>query len=61
MANHSLTEPRRAWSLVVLLSVAFIINYVDRQVVFSIFPVLRRELAFTDTQLGLAGTLFTWT
>ncbi len=52
---------RSAWILVALLSVAFVINYLDRQVVFAIFPILRRELSFTDTQLGLVGSLFTWT
>lgn len=52
---------RSAWILVALLSVAFVINYLDRQVVFAIFPLLRRELGFTDTQLGLVGSLFTWT
>ncbi len=51
----------RAWAVVGYLAVAFAINYIDRQVVFSIFPVLRRELSFTDAQLGLAGGLFTWT
>lgn len=50
-----------AWVLVALLSVAFVINYMDRQVVFAIFPVLRQELHFSETQLGLVGSLFTWT
>lgn len=49
------------WVIVALLSVAFTINYMDRQVIFAIFPLLGREMSFTDTQLGLAGSLFTWT
>lgn len=49
------------WSVLTLLSVAFVLNYVDRQIVFTIFPLLRRELVFSDLQLGLAGSLFTWT
>jgi MFS family permease len=52
---------RSAWVLVALLSVAFVINYMDRQVVFAIFPILRREMNFSETQLGLVGSLFTWT
>jgi MFS family permease len=36
------------------------LNYVDRQAVFSIFPVLRKELGFTSAELGLIGTLFLW-
>ena len=51
---------KRAWSVVGLLWIAFLINYLDRQVVFSIFPVLTRELGFSNTQLGLTGTVFTW-
>jgi len=51
---------KHAWSVVGLLWVAFLINYLDRQVVFSIFPVLGRELHFSNTQLGLTGTVFTW-
>ena len=50
----------RAWLLLGLLWIAFAINYVDRQIVFSIFPVLSRELNFSNIQLGLTGTVFTW-
>lgn len=52
--------PRLAWLTVSLLWVAFLLNYLDRQMVFSIFPVLTREMGFSDTQLGLVGTVFTW-
>jgi MFS family permease len=48
----------RAWIVVGLLWLAYMINYTDRQAVFSLFPVLRAELGFTDTQLGLIGTVF---
>src|SRR5947209_17214659 len=51
---------KRAWSVVGLLWIAFLINYLDRQVVFSMLPVLTRELGFSNTQLGLTGTVFTW-
>lgn len=61
MAIASAEKQINAWSVVLLLSVAFVVNYIDRQVVFSIFPVLRRELSFSDAQLGIAGSLFTWT
>jgi MFS family permease len=40
--------------------VAYFLNYSDRQVVFSIFPVLRSQLHFSDTQLGLSGSMFLW-
>ncbi len=46
--------------MVALLCVAFALCYVDRQAAFSIFPVLKRELGFSNTQLGLVGSLFGW-
>lgn len=49
------------WKLLTVLSLAFVLNYVDRQIVFTIFPLLRHELGFSALQLGLAGSLFTWT
>lgn len=51
---------RRAWLLVVFTGVAYFLNYTDRQVVFSIFPVLKSELGFTNAQLGLIGSIFLW-
>ncbi len=45
-------------SLVALLFVALAINYLDRQMVYSIFPVLKTDLGFTEAQLGLIGSTF---
>jgi MFS family permease len=50
----------RAWIVVALMWVAYFLNYTDRQIVFSIFPVLRSELGFTDKQLGWVGSTFLW-
>jgi MFS family permease len=61
MTTRAQTSGRFAWGVVALLWVAFFLNYMDRQIVFSIFPVLKRELSLTDTQLGLLGSVFTWT
>lgn len=49
------------WLLVGLLWVVAALNYLDRQVAFSLFPLLQRDLAATSTQLGLVGTVFLWT
>ncbi|MEJ7608984.1 MAG: MFS transporter [Bryobacteraceae bacterium] len=46
--------------MVGLLWIAYFTNYIDRQVVFSIFPSLKLEFGFSSTQLGLVGTVFTW-
>ncbi|MFN7993461.1 MAG: MFS transporter [Bryobacteraceae bacterium] len=53
-------SPRLAWPVVALLWIAYLVNYLDRQVVFSIFPVLTRDLGFSSAQLGLIGTVFLW-
>lgn len=58
--DHGGVTPGLAWATVAFLWFAYLLNYVDRQVVFSIFPVLRSDLGFSDTQLGLVGTLFLW-
>jgi MFS family permease len=35
-------------------------NYADRQAIFSVFPLLEREMHLTPTQLGLLGSSFAW-
>ncbi len=51
---------RSAWLLVGFLGVALFLNNSDRHTVFSIFPVLKADLKFTDLQLGLTGSIFLW-
>ena len=57
--NESALE-RKAWLLVAFTWVAYCLNYSDRQVMFSIFPVLKSEMHFSDAQLGLTGSAFLW-
>ena len=35
-------------------------NYADRQAVFSVFPLLKKEMNLDPVQLGLLGTSFAW-
>ena len=46
------------WWVVVYLWFAFFLAYVARQSIFSIFPILRSQLHFSEVQLGLTGTVF---
>ncbi len=48
------------FTLVFFLWFALAINYVDRQMVYSVFPALKADLHFNDSQLGLIGSLFSW-
>ncbi|MGE0131768.1 MAG: MFS transporter [Blastocatellales bacterium] len=52
--------PHYAWLLVALLWVIGMLNYLDRQVIFSLFPPLKAEFQVSDTQLGLLSTAFLW-
>ena len=42
-----------------LWTIAFF-NYADRQAIFSVFPLLEREMQLTPVQLGLLGSAFAW-
>lgn len=35
-------------------------NYADRQAIFSVFPLLEREMGLNAVQLGLLGSSFAW-
>jgi MFS family permease len=48
------------WKIVLCLWGAFFIAYIARQSIFSIFPILRELLGFSEVQLGLTGTVFLW-
>ena len=49
------------WLLLALLWVVALLNYLDRQVIFSIFPVLQSELHANSVELGLTSTVFLFT
>jgi len=49
-----------AWRLVAFLWLAGLLNYLDRQVIFSLFPLIRADLSLTDAQLGWTSSTFLW-
>jgi len=51
---------RRRADLVAFLFLALALNYVDRQMPYSMFPALKRDLGFAEWQLGLIGSVFQW-
>lgn len=48
------------WLLVALLWVVALLNYLDRQIIFSLFPLLEKDLHASSVQLGLTSTVFLW-
>ena len=49
-----------SWLLVGLLWFVWLLNYLDRQVIFSVFPLLQSELKLSGVELGLISTAFLW-
>lgn len=51
---------RYKWAVVLMLWAICFCNYADRQAIFSVFPLLEREMHLTPIQLGLLGSAFAW-
>jgi MFS family permease len=54
------TTGRYKWWVVAMLWTICFCNYADRQAIFSVFPLLEREMHLTPVQLGLLGSAFAW-
>src|SRR5450755_2699470 len=48
------------WSAVAMLWWIAFFNYADRQAIFSVFPLLKKEFGLDQVQLGLLGSSFAW-
>lgn len=40
----------------VLLMIVYILNFLDRTIIYILFPLIKKEMEFSDTQLALLGT-----
>src|SRR5512136_2988807 len=47
----------RRYALALLLSVN-LLNYIDRQVLYAVFPLIKADLLLSDTALGFLGSAF---
>jgi MFS family permease len=57
MKSGPITLPYRRYALGLLLAVN-LLNYIDRQVLFAVFPLIKIDLSLTDTALGFLGSAF---
>jgi len=48
------------WYVVAMLWWIAFFNYADRQAIFSVFPLLKKEFVLDTVQLGLLGSAFAW-
>jgi MFS family permease len=52
--------PASAWYALAVLTTAYVLNFLDRTLIYILLPLIKRELAFSDLQLALLGaTSFT--
>jgi len=57
MNAHTISPPYRRYALALLLAVN-LFNYIDRQVLYAVFPLVKSDLSLSDTALGLLGSAF---
>jgi MFS family permease len=48
------------WHVVAMLWAISFFNYADRQAIFSVFPLLEKQMGLSSVQLGLLGSSFAW-
>ncbi len=61
--QHSLQQPldslrpaAYAWYALWLLLIVYVLNFLDRTLIYMLFPPIRKEMVLTDFQLALLGT-----
>src|SRR5437868_4816491 len=45
-----------AWYALALLTLVYVLNFLDRTLIYILFTPIKKEMAFTDLQLALLGT-----
>jgi Sugar phosphate permease len=60
--DHRYPSSASAWYAVIILTIAYVVSFLDRQLLSLVVPLVKRDLLLTDTQmsllLGLAFALF---
>jgi MFS family permease len=57
MEKESISTTYSRYALVLLLSVN-LLNYIDRQVLYAVFPLIKTDFHLSDTALGFLGSAF---
>ena len=51
--NKNYPNSRYAWYMVVMLTIAYILSFVDRYILGLLIEPIKADLGLTDTQIGL--------
>jgi MFS transporter, Spinster family, sphingosine-1-phosphate transporter len=54
------SNPYYKWVVVVVMWLIACLNYTDRMTIFSVFPVLQKEMGLSNIGLALIGSSFLW-
>jgi MFS family permease len=55
-----LRSSRYRWYVVAMLWFVCLLNYADRQAIYSVFPLLKSQFQLSDVQLGYLASSFMW-
>jgi MFS family permease len=47
--------PRYAWYALAVLTLVYVLNFLDRTLIYILFAPIKKEMAFSDLQLGILG------
>ncbi len=56
MAENTEKTTGYAYYALTLLMIIYVLNFLDRTIIYILFPLIKKELSFSDTQLALLGT-----
>ncbi|HEX3253429.1 MAG TPA: MFS transporter [Pyrinomonadaceae bacterium] len=46
-----------SWYALGLLTLVYVLNYLDRTIIYILLPLIKKEMAFTDLQLAMLGSM----
>src|SRR6476620_11492697 len=46
-----------SWYALGLLTLVYVFNYLDRTIIYILLPLIKKEMAFTDLQLAMLGSM----
>ncbi len=56
MPSESQRVPAYSWYALALLTAVYVLNFLDRTLIYILFTPIKKEMAFTDLQLALLGS-----
>ena len=55
MENQAEETPAYSYYALALLTFVYVMNFLDRQIIYILFPAIKAEMSFSDLQLSLLG------